>query len=423
MKVLLKSVRIVDKNHPSNGKLVDILINGGKIEKLAKQIKATGGENLIKEKGLCVSRGWIDLLANFQDPGFEHKEDIQSGLKAAAAGGFTRVCVSPITEAVRDAKDQIHYLIKQSSASAVELLPYASLSKKAEGEDLSEFYDLKSAGAVAFTDDRRSIKNPNLLKNALLYSRSMDALVINFPYQTDLSPDGVVNEGEQSTKLGLKGIPTLAEELMVRRDLYLQEYCGGKLHFSTLSSEKSIEMVAAAKKKGVSVSCDLPSYQLLLSDEELSTYDTRFKTMPPLRSKKEIKEVIKAIKAGKVDALSSNHLPEDIDSKKKEFDLASFGVINLQTAVPAAITALAEHLSIDSIIALFTSGPARILGIQLPEIKEGEQANLTLFKADEEFTFGKEQVLSKSKNSPFFNRTLKGKVFGIIHGKQIELSA
>ncbi len=421
MKVLLKSVKIVDATNPQNGKIVDILIKGGKIEKIGKSIKAETGLKVIEEKGLCVSKGWIDLQANLQDPGYEHKEDIQSGLKAAAAGGFTKVCVSPLTEPVRDAKDQIQYIIKQSSESAVELLPYASLSKKAQGDELSEFYDLKQAGAVAFTDDRNSIKNPNLLKNALLYSKSMDALVMNFPYQTDISPNGVVNEGEQSTLLGLKGIPKLAEELMVKRDLYLQEYCGGKLHFSTLSSAKSIDMISTAKKAGAAVSCDMASYQLLLSDEELSSYDTRFKTLPPLRSKDEIKELIKAVKQGKVDALSSNHLPEDIDSKKKEFDLSSFGVINLQTAVPAAITALEGKVDLADVISLFTDGPARILEIDQPKIAEGETANLTLFNPNEGFIFEKEDVLSKSQNSPFFNRNLKGKVYGIISGNKMEL--
>jgi dihydroorotase len=422
MKVLLKSVKIVDKHHPSNGKTIDILIKGGKIEKIGKGLKADNSTKLIEEKGLCASKGWIDMQANLQDPGFEHKEDIQSGLRAAAAGGFTKVCVSALSEPVRDAKDQIQYLIKQSAQSPVELLPYASLSKQAKGDELSEFYDLKQAGAIGFSDDRRSVRNPNLLKNALLYSKSMDALVMNFPYQEDLSPKGVVNEGEQSTLLGLKGIPKLAEELMVKRDLYLQEYCGGRLHFSTLSSAKSIEMIADSKKQGASVSCDVASYQLLLSDKELDSYDTRYKTLPPLRSTQEIKAIIKMIKQGKIDALSSNHLPEDIDSKKKEFDLASFGVINLQTAVSAAITALDKQIEVEDVIALFTDGPARILGIDLPAIAEGETANLTLFDPEKEFTFTKEMVQSKSQNSPFFNRKLKGAVYGVIQGKQIRLA-
>lgn len=422
MKVLLKSVRIVDASSSLNGKSPDILISNGKIEKISNSIKAEKGIKTIEEKGLCVSKGWIDLLANFQDPGYEQKEDIKSGLRAAAAGGFTRVCLSPLTNPIRDSKGQINYLFESASGSAVELLPYASLSKAAEGNELSEFSDLQQAGAVAFSDDRRPIRNPNLLKNALLYSRSSDALVMNFPYQQDISPNGVVNEGENSTLLGLKGIPKLAEELMVKRDLYLQEYTAGKLHFSTLSSAKSIDMVAQAKKAGQTVSCDLASYQILLDDGELTSYDTRFKSLPPLRSKKEVKAIIKRIKDGKVDALCSNHWPEDIDQKKKEFDLAEFGMINLQTAVPAAITALEKELKLEEIIALFTEGPAAILGIGSPQIKEGELANLSLFKVDEEFEFSKDQVRSKSTNSPFFKRKLKGVVFGIIHQNKLELA-
>jgi len=422
MKILLKSVKLVDKGHPANGEVIDILINKGKIEQVGREIAQIKDAKVIQDKGLCVSQGWIDLHANLQDPGFEHKEDLQSGLKAAAKGGFTKVCVSALTDPVRDSKDQIHYLIKQHAQSAVELLPYASLTKQAEGSQLSEFYDLSVAGAVGFSDDSRPIRNANVLKNALLYSRSMDALVVNFPYQNDLSPEGVMNEGVQSTHLGLKGIPKLAEELMVQRDLYLQDYCQGRLHFSNLSSSKSIEMVANAKKQGATVSCDVASYQLLLNDESLMSYDTRYKTLPPLRDQKEIQKIIKFIQRGKIDALTSDHLPQDIDSKMKEFDLASFGVINLQTAVPAALTALNEVVELEQTIELFTDGPARVLGIELPGIAEGETANLTLFNPDKEFVFTKEEVQSKSMNSPFFKTKLRGAVFGIIQGKNMELA-
>lgn len=422
MNLLLKSVRIVEKGNPLNGKTLDLWLKNGKIEAIGSKLKADAKSKVIELKGLCVSKGWIDLLANFQDPGYEQKEDLQTASLAALKGGFTRVAVSPLTDPIRDSKGQVDYLLEALEKSPLEALPYASLSKKAEGKELSEFYDLKTAGAIGFTDDRKSIKNPNLLKNALLYSKSMDALVINFPYQKDISPSGVVNEGETSTSLGLKGIPKLAEELMVQRDLYLQEYSGGKLHFSTLSSSKSIDLINTAKKEGAKVSCDLASYQLLLSDEELLSYDTRFKTLPPLRSKAEIKELIKRVKKGQVDALCSNHIPEDLDAKMKEFDLADFGVINLQTAVPAAITALAKEMELEEIIELFTSGPEKILNLKTDPIQEGSSANLTLFLPEEEFTFTKEMVVSKSQNSPFFGKKLKGKVYGVINKGKVFLS-
>lgn len=422
MKILLKSVILVDSSHPQNGKKLDILIKNGKIAELGKDLKADSSTKIVEREGLHISKGWIDMLANFQDPGYEQKEDIKSGLRAAAAGGFTRVGISPLTFPIRDSKSQIDYLLESAEKSAVEPLPYASLSKGAKGEELAEFYDLSNAGAIAFYDDRNPVRNPNLLKNALLYSKSMDALVVNFPYQADISPSGVMNEGESSTNLGLKGIPQLAEELMVQRDLYLQEYTGGRLHFSTLSSAKSIDMLDQAKQAGTAVSCDLASYTILLDDSELDSYDSRFKTLPPLRSKKEIKEIIKRIKKGKVDALCSNHTPEDIDAKMKEFDLAEYGIINLQTAVPAAITALEKEIDLDKIIELFTDGPAKILKLKQDQIKEGENANLTLFLPNEYFEFNKEDVLSKSQNSPFFKRSLKGKVFGIINRNKMELN-
>ena len=231
-----------------------------------------------------------------------------------------------------------------------------------------------------------------------------------------------MNEGETSTNLGLKGIPELAESLMVARDLNVLEYTGGKLHFNCISTSKSIELIAKAKKDGLNVTCDLASYNLLLDETELNDFDTRFKTLPPLRSKNTIKSLIKGIKNGTIDAISSDHTPEDVEEKMKEFDHAAFGIINLQTSFAAASTALNNFLSIDEIIPLFTSGPANILGLRIEKIEEGEKAELTLFQPNHEFIFTKDMVLSKSKNSPFFNRQLRGTIIGIVNGSKVVLN-
>ncbi|MEX2379994.1 MAG: dihydroorotase [Vicingaceae bacterium] len=297
----------------------------------------------------------------------------------------------------------------------VELLPYGAVSKNAEGNELAELYDMAQAGAQAFFDGKNAIENPNLLMRALDYCRSFDGLVVNFAYNNDISPEGVMNEGKVSTALGLKGIPELAEEIMLNRDLYLVDYTQGKLHFATISSAAAIQLIAAAKKKGAKVSCDISTAHLLLNDTELEDFDSRLKTLPPFRSQQSIQTLVQGIEKGVVDALSSDHWPQDIESKKKEFDHAEFGIINLQTAFAAANTALKKDISLEKLIELFTSGPERILALEKHPIEVGAKANFTLFDPEQDFIFEKKDVLSKSKNSPFFGRKLKGVVYGVVN--------
>lgn len=419
MDVLIKAATIIAPNQKHHLKVMDILIRKGKIEKIAANIKEEKVK-LIQEKGLHVSTGWMDLHANLQDPGFEHKEDLESGLKAAAAGGFTKIAISPLSNPIRDSKSHIEYLINHGLNQTVDILPYGSISKKAEGKELAELYDMQSSGAVAFFDGKHSIKNPNLLNRALLYSKSFDGIIVNFPHTEEVADKGVMNEGNVSTNIGLKGIPELSESLMVARDLNILEYTEGRLHLSTISTSKSVELIAKAQKMGLKVSCDVASYSLLLSDSCLEGFDSRFKTLPPLRDTQTIKALIKGIKSGTITAICSDHLPEDIESKKKELDHAAFGIINLQTAFSSAYTALHKEVELTDIIALFTYGPAAILNQKIHEVKEGNNACLTLFQPNENFIFSKELVRSKSNNSPFFNMPLKGKVVGIVNkGKLI----
>jgi dihydroorotase len=339
MDLLIKQATIVDKGNDFHGQKVDVLIRQGKIEKIAKSIKAEDVETF-EADNLHLSKGWIDLQANFQDPGYEYKEDLESGIKAAAAGGFTKVCLSPLSDPIRDSKAQIEYVYNRTKNTAVELLPYGAISKQAEGKELAELHDMKQAGAIAFSDGKRPVKNPNLLHRALLYTQSFDGLVMNFPHTRELAVEGVMNEGEVSTQLGLKGVAELTEELMISRDLYLVDYTNGRLHFSTISSAEGVKLIERAQKAGAKVSCDVSSAHLLLDDSQLEEFDSRFKTLPPFRNKSTIKALIKGIKKGVINAISSDHWPEDIESKKKEFDYAAFGIINIQTAFAAANTAL-----------------------------------------------------------------------------------
>jgi dihydroorotase len=420
MDILIKKATIIAAQSSFHLQQMDLLIQDGRISKIGTKISNTV-HKVIEAEDLYVSIGWIDLQANIQDPGFEHKEDILSASKSAAAGGFTKIVVSPLSEPVRDSKSQLEYLTKHST-EVVKILPLGALSKGAKGTELAELFDLKEAGAVGFSDGKKSIKNPNLLNRALLYTQAFDGIVFNFPHTDEVAYQGVMNEGETSTMLGLKGIPELSESLMVARDLNILEYTGGRLHLNSISTSKSIELIAKARKDGMFVTCDVASYNLLLEETELKDFDTRFKTLPPLRSNKTIKALIKGIKNGTVDAISSDHTPEDVEEKKKEFDHAAFGIINLQTSFAMANTALKKSLSIDQIIPLFTNGPASILGIELSKIEEGSAAELTIFQPKKEFIFTKDQVLSKSKNSPLYNRKLMGKVVGVINNGTVVLN-
>ena len=422
MNLLIKSAKIIDPQSEHHLKVMDLLINDGKLIEIAPSLSANDQTEVFNAPNLHVSGGWIDLHANFQDPGFEHKEDLKSGIQAAAAGGFTSVCLSAETNPVRDSKAGIEYTLNRAKGAVVDLLPYGAISKNAEGKELAELHDLKVAGACAFFDGKRSIKNPRLLHHALLYCQAFDGLVMNFPFNAALAENGVMNEGTVSTKIGLKGIPELTEELMLARDLYLVEHCGGKMHFATISGSKSIELLKAAKAKGLKVSCDVSAAHLWLTDASLEGFDSRFKVLPPFRSEESRKKLIEAIKDGTINAICSDHLPEDIESKKREIDHAAFGIINLQTAFAAARMATKDDLSIEALVKLFTSGPAEVLGLDPNRIELEKQANLTLFNPDESFTFEKSKVISKSLNSPFFGQELMGKVYGVINNDQKLLS-
>jgi len=421
MEILIKQAEIIDSKSSFNGQIKDVWIQNGKVAKIADNIVAPNAEVILK-KGLQLSPGWVDLYSDFQDPGFEQKEDIESGLAAAAAGGFTTVCVASTTKPERDSKGQVQYLLNRSKSHLVNCLPYACVSKEAKGEELAELYDLFEAGAIAFSDGKRPIQNPNLLKNALLYSKSLDGSIFNFPHTSEMATEGVMNEGAVSTALGLNGMPELAESLMVERDIHINEYVGGKLHFHTISSEHSIELIKNAKENNQNVSCDVASYQLLLEDASLNEFDTRYKTLPPLRSKETIQKLIEGIKSGTIDAISSNHIPEDIEAKKKEMDHAAFGIINLQTCFSTAWTALEGKITLAQLIDLFTYGPAQVLGIEKSSIEEGVIADFTIFDSNESFTLKEGMVKSKSLNSPFLNKPLNGRVLGVINGKQMLLN-
>ncbi|MDG1476106.1 MAG: dihydroorotase [Vicingaceae bacterium] len=419
MNALIKSAKIIDSNSKFNGETVDILIEKGIISKIGKSLK---NRNKIKEynfKGLHASPGWFDMRANFCDPGHEYKEDLNSGLKAAVKGGFTGVMVMPDTEPSNSSKSGIEYIINKTKGNIVDALPAGSLSHNCEGNEIAEMYDMFSAGAVAFTDNKRSVKSSSLLNRALLYSQSFNGLIIDFPNDKELSTGGKINEGVVSTELGLKGIPTLAEELMVNRDIYLAEYCNSKIHLSNISTKKSVELIKAAKKKGLQITADVNSYHLLLDETELLHFDSNCKVTPPLRTKEDIKALIKGVNDGTIDVICSDHTPEDIETKQCEFDNAAFGMINLQTSYAAANST--GKITTETLVEKMTSLPRSILGLENPTINEGSKANITLFNPNKKWNLTKEAIVSKAKNTPFIDKELTGKVYGIVNNNKIEI--
>ncbi|MGW9686141.1 dihydroorotase [Flagellimonas sp. 2504JD1-5] len=417
MNMLLKSAKIISpENKALHLKKRDILIKKGIIEKIAASVDVPSNTKVIDKENLHVSLGWFDSGVSFGEPGFEERETIANGLKVAGHSGFTDIVLNPNTNPVPDTSSDVVFLKERASGSATRVYPMGTLTKNADGVDLAELFDMQNAGAVAFYDFKKQIANPNLLKIAMLYAQNFDGLVFSFPMDNQIKGKGIVHEGEVSTSLGLKGIPSLAEELQIARDLFILEYTGGKLHIPTISTADSVKLIANAKKKGLDVSCSVAIHNLIYTDESLKEFDTFYKVVPPLRSSKDCKALIKGLKDGTIDYVTTDHLPIDIEEKRVEFDNAANGTIGLESAFGI----LNSLFDLDETITLLTKGRERF-GLDSPQIKEGHEACLTLFNPDTDSVFKAEDILSTSKNSMFLGASLKGKVYGIMSNNQITI--
>jgi dihydroorotase len=412
MKTLIKNATITSKGSALNGKKKDILIVNGIIEKIEDSITDAADET-IQGENLHVSTGWFDMTASFCDPGYEHKETIESGINAAMAGGFTGVGLLPETSPVVSGKSQVEYIRRKSENKSVEIVPYGSLSVNFDGENLSEYYDMYLAGARAFTDGFRPV-NSELLSRALMYSKNSGGLIMVFPNDKALSKGGQMHEGIESTKLGMKGIPAIAEELQVNRDIQLAEFNQSTLHFLNVSTKESVEAIRKAKKLGTKITAQVAVANLLLDDTSLKDFDSNYKVLPVLRSKEHIEALIDGLADGTIDCIASSHVPQDIESKDLEFEHAEFGIIGLETAFAVARTATQKKLKLEDLIEKFTTQPRKLLSLQNPEIKKGEKVNLTIFNPDEKWTFTAKDIKSKSKNTPFVGRELVGRVVKVV---------
>ncbi|MFO0415335.1 MAG: dihydroorotase [Bacteroidota bacterium] len=414
MTILIRQAKIIDPNSPFNGSVQDVLIENGIISKIG-QISPTGNEDIISSPSLHLSPGWIDIFSHFNDPGLEYKETIETGIAAAAAGGYTEVMLLPNTLPAVSGKSQVEYIIQRSQNACVKVHPMGAVSKQTEGKELAEMYDMHAAGAVAFTDGLKPLQSAGLHLKALQYVKAFNGTIIQIPDNQTISPGGLMNEGIVSTGLGLPGKPMIAEEIQVSRDIQLAHYTESSVHFTGITSPNSIESIQQAKKKGVAVSCSITPAHLYFSDEDLTGYDTNLKLYPPLRNKETGEFLRQALLNGDIDCIASHHLPHEADSKECEFESAQPGMISLETAYAVTNSALEGKLSPEKWVELVCINPRNIFKLNEPEIKEGASANLTMFDPSEKTIFTKEHSKSKSKNSPFFNKELKGKVIATIH--------
>ncbi|RAJ94163.1 dihydroorotase [Larkinella arboricola] len=429
MKLLIRAARIVDAQSPFNGQVRDVLIENGLIRQIGESITVEESDaalKVIEQDGLCISPGWIDLRVSAKDPGYEHKEDLTTVCKAASRGGFTDIAILPNTKPVLDSKDTLGYIRQATQGHPVNVHPIAAITKKTEGTDFTDMIDLHHAGAVAFSDGEKPLLNADLLLKTLQYLQPFNGLLMNRPEEQNLTHFGQMNEGLSSTLLGLKGMPAMAEEMMIERDLRLLEYAysqsanpasGTVLHFSTISTARAVDLIRQAKQQGLPISCDVAAHQLAFEDTALMGFDTNLKVNPPFRGSADREALKQGLADGTIDAIVSDHNPQDDESKNIEFDHAEFGIIGLETAFAVVRTHFAD-LPLEQLVDKLTHAPRRILRLPALTLDENQLATLTVFHPEMEWTY--EQTVSRSKNSPFFGKTLRGKALWIINKNFVE---
>lgn len=411
MKILIQSAEIIDPGSPFHQKEKNVLINNGRIAAIGD--KNHSADKIVKAGGMKLSAGWLDLGTYIGDPGLEYKEDLESGTRAAAAGGFTEIALLPNTQPCVQTKNEISYLVRGNQDRLVQIHPMASVTQNNKGEELTEMIDLHAAGAVAFTDGLKPVWHTDIFLKSLQYLQKFNGVLIDHPEDYWLNLFGQMHEGVNSTRLGLKGMPRIAEEIVVGKNLELLQYAGGRLHFARISTPRSIELIKAAKRKH-QVTCDVAVYQALLDDSMLAGFDTNYKVNPPLRERADIDSIIKGLRDGTIDVICSGHLPQDEESKNLEFDRAEFGIIALQTFC-ANLTALSRFVDWDLLIEKVTKRPRQVLQLENPRIEDDAPANLTLIDPDHKWILNDESNFSKSKNSPWFGKELTGKAVAVFN--------
>lgn len=417
MNILIKSAKLVAPTQTTlHLKKRDIHIKNGKLVAIAPKITTDKDMRVIARKNLHVSLGWFDSGVAFGEPGFEERETIDHGLEVASKSGFTELLLNTNTHPVPDNSSNIIFLKERSARKSTVLHPLGNVTVKGEGEALAELFDMHQSGAVGFYDFKAPVTNANLLKIALQYAQNFGGLIFSYPLDKQIQGKGVVHEGVISTQLGLKGIPAMAEELQVARDLSILEYTGGKLHIPTISTIGAVKLIAEAKKKRLNVSCSVSIHNLVLTDTLLQDFDANFKVMPPLRTQEECKTLQKAVLNGTVDFVTTDHTPLNIEEKRVEFDNAGYGTVGLESAFGT----LNVLFGLERAVEILTKGRQRF-GMKEPSWEIGDAANLSLFNPEGERIFTKEVIKSTSKNSAFIGQQLQGEVYGVINNGKVNL--
>ena len=432
MSVLIRQAKVIDPNSEFHNKVVDLSLPLTPSERGIKaEIKLSEGkvssailmdDNIVWDgEGLYLSPGFVDVFADYHEPGYEHKETIASGLKAAAAGGFTDVLLAPNTHPSISTKATVQFVLQKANGHAVKIHPLGSVTQDIEGKSLAEMRDMYENGAIAFTDGWKPVQNANLMLKALEYAKSFDGVLLQIPLDASLSAGGLMHEGEISTRLGMAGIPVLAETILIHRDLELLRYTNSKLHITGVSTAEGIGMIRHAKKEGLNVTCSVTPYHLALTDEALQTYDSIYKVSPVLRSEKDRQALIEGLKDGTVDCIASHHRPQEWDSKAKEFEYAGDGMNVQEIAFNIVLEAVGNKVSLERIVDAFAIQPRRIFGLSSKAVGKNADS-LTIFTTENHINFSEEKVRSLSRNNPFIGKEIKGKILGILNNSQLHLN-
>ena len=422
-RLLIRNGRVVD---PSQGldQGLDVLIENGSVAALGERLDPPAKTKVFDAAGMVVAPGFIDLHAHLREPGFEHKETIESGCRAAVSGGFTAVCCMADTDPVNDDPAVTSFILKRAEqVGLARVHPIGAVSVGLKGEEMAEIGEMVSAGAVAISDDRRPVTNAQLFRRALEYARSFDVPVAAHEEDLDLSDGGSMHEGGVSTRIGLRGMPTSSEEVMVARDVLLAELTGGRLHLCHVSTSTALDLVRTAKQRGLAVTCEVAAHQFVLTDEDVAgaNYDPNWKTNPPLRSASEVESILQAIYDGTVDAIVSDHEPHHADEKELDFADAPFGIVGLETAVPLALDRLVHGrvIGLMQLVRLMSTRPAEIFGLPGGSLREGAPADLTVLDLRALRKVDPSRFQSRSSNTPFAGMRLKGWPAATIVGGEI----
>ncbi|WP_443938446.1 dihydroorotase [Pedobacter sp. MW01-1-1] len=415
MNLLVKNVIIVDPQSTFNNQQSDVRIANGTIKSIGK-LTAESNEQVFDAKGAFLLPGLFDLNCAAGDPGFETKEDIETVTAAARAGGFTGLALLPQTSPVVQSKSQVEYILNKAKGNLVDVFPIGAISQNREAKELAELYDMKQAGAVAFSDGDRGLQDDGFMSRALQYAKGFDALLMVYPENKSIAGKSMINESKNSVLLGMKGVPALAEEMQIARDIFLATYNETKVHISTVSTAGSVALIRKAKKEGVQITCDVAVHHLVFTEELLADFDSNYKVKPPLRGKADLKALIAGLKDGTIDAITAQHRPEEIEFKNVEFEIAHYGIIGLQTLLPLL---LKTGLDLSLLVEKLAINPRKLLALEIPVVAEGAKANFTVLNVTEKWQYNAASNFSKAANNPLMGTELIGKVMLTVNNQQV----